>query len=141
LKFLASGLLFFTLLLSAAPAIPADATLAWDPNTEPDLEGYGVYFKKGAPGPPYDLFGYVTLPELDDPDFPTFTLTGLQDGATYYFTLTAYDTAGAESGYADPVCAQVGEQIVPCPAAGSGSSGGGSGGGGGACFIGALGFF
>src|SRR5512137_1148377 len=47
------------LLFLAAPALSADVTLAWDPNSEADLEGYGVYFKLGASGPPYDLFGYV----------------------------------------------------------------------------------
>jgi len=131
-----------------AHALPADLTLAWDPNTEPDLEGYGVYFKKDAPGPPYDLFGNITLQELADPDNPTFTLTGLEKGSKYYFTLTAYDTAGNESGYADPVCAEIGDQIVPCASADTGSgagsssgatgtggsSAGGSGGGAG-CFI------
>jgi len=145
---LGSGLFFLMILFFPILAFPADLTLAWDPNTEPDLEGYGVYFKKDAPGPPYDLFGNVALPELTDPDNPTFTLTGLQKGSRYYITLTAYDTAGNESGYADPVCAQIGDQIVPCASADTGggtgsdsggtssggSSGGGSGGGAG-CFI------
>jgi hypothetical protein len=143
-----SGLLFLALLFFPVLAFSADVTLAWDPNTEPDLEGYGVYFKKDAPGPPYDLFGNVALPELSDPDNPTFTLSGLQMGSKYYITVTAYDTAGNESAYADPVCAQIGDQIVPCasadtgsgpgsPSSGTGSagsSGGGSGGGAG-CFI------
>lgn len=137
---LGNGLFFLILVLLPAHALPADVTLAWDPNTEPDLEGYGVYFKKDAPGPPYDLFGNVALTELTDPDNPTFTLSGLQKGSQYYITLTAYDTAGNESGYADPVCAEIGDQIVPCASAVTGTgdggttSGGGSGGGAG-CFI------
>jgi hypothetical protein len=138
---LGSGLFFLMILFFPLIAFPADLTLAWDPNTEPDLEGYGVYFKKDAPGPPYDLFGNVALPELSDPANPSFTLTGLQKGSRYYITLTAYDTAGNESGYADPVCAEIGDQIVPCASADTGggtssggSSGGGSGGGAG-CFI------
>jgi uncharacterized membrane protein YgcG len=131
---LGSGLFFLMILFFPILAFPADLTLAWDPNTEPDLEGYGVYFKQDAPGPPYDLFGNVALPELSDPDNPSFTLTGLQKGSRYYITLTAYDTAGNESGYADPVCAQIGDQIVPCASAedsgGAGSSGGGASSGG-----------
>jgi hypothetical protein len=137
-------------LFLAAPALSADVTLAWDPNSEADLEGYGVYFKLGASGPPYDLFGYVTLQELNDPDNPTFAVTGLAKGSSYYFAVTAYDTAGNESGYSTPVCAQIGDQILPCtsPPSSGASSGGsagassgmasggsGGGGGGGGCFI------
>jgi uncharacterized membrane protein YgcG len=139
---LSGCLCVLVLLLLAAPALSADVTLAWDPNSEADLEGYGVYFKLGASGPPYDLFGYVTLQELNDPDNPAFALTGLEKGSNYYFAVTAYDTAGNESGYSAPVCAQIGDQILPCTSASSsGSSGGsagasgGSGGGGGGCFI------
>jgi uncharacterized membrane protein YgcG len=139
---LSGCLCVLVLLFLAAPALSADVTLAWDPNSEADLEGYGVYFKLGAPGPPFDLFGYVTLQELNDPDNPAFTLTGLVMGSSYYFAVTAYDTAGNESSYSAPVCAQIGDQILPCASSSSsGSSGGsgvassGSGGGGGGCFI------
>jgi uncharacterized membrane protein YgcG len=137
------------LLFLAAPALSADVTLAWDPNTEADLEGYGVYFKQGASGPPYDLVGYVTLEELQDPDNPAFPITDLEKGSNYYFAVTAYDAAGNESAYSTPVCAQIGDQIVPCASSdgsgGSSESGGSSGGsasggssgsgGGGGCFI------
>jgi uncharacterized membrane protein len=58
---LSGCLCVIVLLFLAAPALSADVTLAWDPNSEADLEGYGVYFKQGASGPPFDLFGYVTL--------------------------------------------------------------------------------
>ena len=147
---LSGCLCVLVLLFLAAPALSADVTLAWDPNSEADIEGYGVYFKLGASGPPYDLFGYVTLQELNDPDNPSFAVTGLVMGSSYYFAVTAYDTAGNESGYSTPVCAQIGDQILPCtsPPSSGGSSGGsagassgvasggsGGGGGGGGCFI------
>jgi hypothetical protein len=135
-KVFGSGLFFLMLLFYAIPAFPADVTLAWDSNSETDLEGYGVYFMKGAPGPPYDLFGNVTTAELSDPTNPTLMITGLEKGARYYFALTAYDTAGNESNFSDAVCADVGDVIAPCstenPGGGGGSSGGGGGGG---CFI------
>jgi hypothetical protein len=140
---LSGSLCVLGLFFLAAPALSADVTLAWDPNSEVDLEGYGVYFNLGASGPPYDLFGYVALQELNDPDNPAFTATGLEKGSNYYFAVTAYDTAGNESGYSTPVCAQIGDQILPCTSASSGGSSGGSGvaassgsgGGGGGCFI------
>lgn len=127
-------------------ALAADVTLAWDANAEGDLEGYGVYFSRGSSGPPYDLFGYVSVDELSNANSPAFTVTGLQSGATYYFAVTAYDASGNESAYSAPVCAQVGDVTTPCAssgstpppssesAAGSGTSSGGGGGGGG-CFI------
>ena len=57
---------FFVSLLWSTSVLSADVTLAWDPNSETDLEGYGVYFRKDTPGPPYDLAGYITLAELNN---------------------------------------------------------------------------
>jgi len=103
-----------------------------------------VYFKLGASDPPYELFGYVTLQGLNDPDNPAFAVTSLEKGSSYYFSVTAYDTAGNESAYSTPVCAQIGDQILPCTSTSSDESSGGSagasggsggGGGGGGCFI------
>jgi len=133
-----AGLFFLIVLLSTVPVYAADVTLAWDSNSESDLEGYGVYFRMGTPGPPYDLSGYVTTGELSNPTNPTFTVTGLDKGARYYFAVTAYDTDGNESYFSNSVCADVGDVIAPCPSGGGGGgssgSSGGSGGGAG-CFI------
>lgn len=141
-----AGLLFSLLALFSSSAFAAEATLAWNPNTESDVEGYGVYLSQDDPGPPYSLFGYVALSELSDSDNPTFTVTGLETGSRYYFAVTAYDTAGNESDFSGSVCADVdGDVITPCVSSdtgggdASGSVGGGGsssgGGGGGGCFI------
>jgi hypothetical protein len=145
------GLLFSLSALFSSSAFAAEATLAWNPNTESDVEGYGVYFSQDDPGPPYSLFGYVTLSELSDSGNPTFTVTGLETDTRYYFAVTAFDTAGNESDFSSSVCADVnGDVITPCAsgdtgggdASGSVGSGtnsagsGGGGGGGGGCFIG-----
>jgi Fibronectin type III domain len=131
---------FLITLLWSTSVLSADVTLAWDPNSEPDLEGYGVYFRKGTPGPPYDLAGYLTLADLSNDYAPLFVVSGLEKGARYYFSVTAYDTAGNESTFSSAVCADVGDTITACAdASSSGSpvsgSGGGGGGGGGGCFI------
>ena len=132
--------LFFTLVWSS-PVLCADVTLAWGPNSEADLEGYGIYFRQGSSGPPYNLAGYVTLDELANPYAPSFTVTGLQEGTRYYFAATAFDVDGNESYYSNSVCADiaVGGAVSACPPSsispvGETSSGGGGGGGGG-CFI------
>jgi hypothetical protein len=141
------GLLSALLAIVTSSAFAAEVTLAWNPNTESDMEGYGVYFSQDDTGPSYDLFGYVTLSDLSDSDNPSFTVTGLETGTRYYFAVTAYDAAGNESDFSSSVCADVdGDVITPCVSSdtgggdASGSVGGGSssggGGGGGGCFIG-----
>lgn len=134
---------FALILFWNSPALCADVTLAWDPNSEADLEGYGVYYRQGAAGPPYMLAGYVTLDELVNPSAPLFTVTGLQEGARYFFAATAFDVDGNESGFSTAVCADiaVGGAVSACPPSNTSSVGesstigGGGGGGGGGCFI------
>ena len=70
------------------------AILSWSPNPERDLAGYRVYYGAASRtyGPPVDV-GNAT----------TFKLSNLAVGVTYYFTITAYDTAGNESGFSNEV--------------------------------------
>ena len=103
-KFL-SFLVLVTILFSLTPHVySAQVTLAWDPNTEPDLNGYMVYYKQVSSGPPYNGTGAT---EGDSPidvgNMTEFTLHGLTDGATYFFAVTAYDTEDLESGYSNEV--------------------------------------
>jgi hypothetical protein len=128
---------FLITLLWSTSVLSADVTLAWDPNSEPDLEGYGVYFRKGTQGPPYDLAGNLALADLTNSYAPFFIVSGLEKGFKYYFAVTAYDTAGNESTFSNAVCADIGDTITPCAAASSSSASGsgGGGGGGGGCFI------
>jgi hypothetical protein len=83
------SVLFYSNLVSAA-----QVTLAWDANTDPDLAGYMIYY--GFATRAYD---YV----VDVGDQTTFTLSGLEDGHTYYFALTAYDTEDLESDFSNEV--------------------------------------
>ena len=98
-------LLLATLLISLATTSTAadQIILAWDPNTEPDLEGYVLYGKQESPGPPYDYID--TYPEVDlaDPLNPSAVVADLESDVTYYFAVTAYDTADNESNYSDEV--------------------------------------
>jgi hypothetical protein len=84
---------------SASPTT-SSATLTWNANTETDLAGYKVY-RGTSPGtygaPIATLQGNVT----------NYVATGLQLGMTYYFAVTAYDTAGNESVYSNEVSKSV----------------------------------
>ena len=109
----ASLLAFFFI----TPTYALDVTLAWDANTEPDVAGYKLYYKTGSSGPPYNGSAAaegdspITLTinsrrasyNLDDPDNPEFTLTGLDDAEVYFFAVTAYDNevGSRESGFSN----------------------------------------
>src|SRR5690606_30648026 len=89
-----------------APAIPAGLaavtannqnTLNWTANTETDLASYKVYGGTGTN--PTTLLTAVTSPAV------TYTHTGLTNGTTYYYRITAVDQAGNESTYSAEVTA------------------------------------
>lgn len=63
-------------------------TLAWEPNDEPDLAGYFIHY--GLASGAYSTKTNVGLRT-------TNTISGLLEGLTYYFAVTAYNTAGLES--------------------------------------------
>jgi hypothetical protein len=130
-------------IVAVPTALAKTATLAWDANEEPDLEGYVVHRNTGSPGPPYNYSDEVPEEELVDPLHPKAELTGLQEGKQYYVALTAYNSEGVESSFSEDVCVEVVDNAIELcgqsssPSASTDSSSGGSGGGGGdwACFI------
>ena len=118
------------------PALAMDVTLKWDANQESDLAGYKIYYGNFS-GSPYDGTGagqgsspiFVPLGNLDDPDNPQLTITGLDEQEVYYFAVTAYNTKSLESDYSNEVSTD-----GPRGSSGIITSASGSGGGGG-CFI------
>ncbi len=78
---------------SGSQAMAGDAILSWNPNADSDLGGYKVYYRteSGSYGTPVTV-GNST----------TYTVTGLGFG-TYYFAVTAFNTAGIESAMSSEV--------------------------------------
>jgi hypothetical protein len=107
--------------------------LAWDPNTEPDLEGYVLYGKQGSPDPPFDYVDSYPEVDLADPLNPRAVITDLESDVTYFFAVTAYDTEGNQSDYSNVVSVLNGNMIETD--GNSNGNGGGGGSGGGGCFI------
>lgn len=105
----------FLLMASSCPA--AEVTLAWDPNPEPTVSGYRVY---------YGTSHYYYTAVVDVGDQTALTITGLLPGVTYFFAATAYSATGDESYFSGEIA-----YTVP----GVSTSAPGSGGGGGGCFI------
>lgn len=83
---------------SADSGGPNTAVLAWDTVPVSDLGGYRVYYGT-APGRYVQSFGRG----LSVGKRTTHAVTGLSSGTRYYFVLTAYDTAGQESGFSNEV--------------------------------------
>lgn len=81
IRLLGAFLPFFT-------AAASDLTLQWDANPEPDVSGYRLRQSS--------LSG--TVGSVQDVGLKTsYTVSNLTPGATYYFTVTAYDAEGFES--------------------------------------------
>ena len=138
-----SAMLFALCVMPLSVAHAKTATLGWDSNDEPDLEGYVIYRNTNSPGPPYSYSDALPEDDLVDPLHPQAKLTGLQEGKEYYIALTAYNTQGVESNFSNDICVEVvNDAIELCsassspPATTSSSVGGGGGGGSSAgCFI------
>ena len=95
-----------SLLLALFPAhVGASAlTLAWDPNAEPDLAGYKIYY--GTESADYDFV-------IDVWNATYYTVRYLAPETRYYFALTAYDIWGNESDFSDEVSAITGDDPDP----------------------------
>ena len=81
-------------LLASGARADQSVTLAWDPNPEPDVSGYVVYY--GTQPRSYPLstnVGNVT----------TATVYGLKEGLTHFFAITARNTSGLESDFSNEV--------------------------------------
>ena len=82
--------------ITADAQTPNLVTLSWDPNTETDLAGYRIY-RAPSSGGPYTRIGQIQVMAA-----PEFTGPALGNG-TWFFVVTAYNTAGLESGYSNEV--------------------------------------
>jgi hypothetical protein len=72
----------------------ASVILTWDPNNEPDIAGYKIYYGKASGT-------YESV--IDVGNQTTYTIPGFLEGVDYYFTVTAYNTYGLESSFSDEV--------------------------------------
>ena len=115
-----SGLLLLLLAILSllVPAAHAgQVTVAWDANPEPEVAGYKIYYGTTA--------GNYTS-SLDAGNATSILISGLQDGATYFFSAVAYDASNNESGFSNEIT-----YAVPAGAAAAGDPSSGST----SCFI------
>jgi len=72
----------------------AEVTLAWDPNPEPSVQGYRVYYGKAS--------GFYT-DVLDAGNRTDCVIPGLEAGTTYFLACTAYSATGDESNFSGEI--------------------------------------
>ncbi|GAB6192897.1 fibronectin type III domain-containing protein [Desulfocastanea catecholica] len=79
-------------LFATTIAYAKDYSFSWSANPEP-VEGYKLYYKNGGTAaPPFDGTAAVEgQSPINVGKVTTFTITGLEDNATYHFALTAYN--------------------------------------------------
>ncbi len=124
-----SVIVFLLTVLSVLPlfipsAQAAQITLAWDRNHEADIAGYIVY---------YGYRSRYYTESINVGNWSSVVISGLIDGETYYFSVTAYDSLRNESDFSGEIMYTVPEGVSPGDSGGSGGSAGSVGGGG--CFI------
>jgi hypothetical protein len=90
--------------ISASPrsAVEGGAiTVAWDPNKEPGLAGYRVYY--GTIAGSYNSCVDVGNPPKSSSGLIEYTLTPLDKGKKYYIAVIAYDKNKDTSGFSSEV--------------------------------------
>ena len=85
----------FALCFAAPVALSAEQVkLAWDANPESMAAGYKLYYGEASG----KYHGAVKVGKAT-----VYTLSGLEEGRTYYIAVTAYDDSGQESGFSAEV--------------------------------------
>jgi PKD repeat protein len=92
-------LIVFGLFYFSSMAFAGSLNLAWDASTSSDVGGYKLYYGQASQN-------YTA--SVDVGNVTAYQMTGLQDGATYFFALKAYNTAKSiESVYSNQASATV----------------------------------
>jgi hypothetical protein len=105
---------FWVLVLVARPAAAAGSiTVLWDPNTEPDLAGYEVWYGN-QPGT------YTT--QVDVGNQTSFPFNVPDNGLPYYFAVRAYNSASQFSPYSAEVAIRPPVLAAPPNQAGAGGT-------------------
>jgi len=110
------GVCVLTVLCSLAPALSsaAQVTLAWDANTDPNVAGYKLYY--GISSGSYQF-------SVDVGNQTSYTLSGLLEGQTYYFTAIDYNLSLNESGFSNEVSKAIPDVTPPTVSIGAPANG------------------
>jgi hypothetical protein len=94
------------MLLKYSVIAKQSVTLGWDPSSDPNTLGYNIY---------YGTVSHEYISKASAGNGTTVTISGLDEGVTYYFAATTFDIFNQESGFSDemPYIAQPPKVKVP----------------------------
>ena len=93
-------LISLSIILPGAVLAVGTVTLSWSANNEPDLAGYRIYYgtsPRTGDCPPAGYPNKIDLGKTATPEKPNYKIENLEEGKTYYFSVTSYDASGNES--------------------------------------------
>ncbi len=90
--------------LAVTDAYNGNANLSWDRNIDGDLDHYNVYVSEVDIK---DISGKTPVHQITDIVTSTYQVSGLEEGKTYYFAVTAVDNSGNEFTVTDCVSTTV----------------------------------
>lgn len=86
------------------PANNGTANLSWNANNEFDLAGYKIYYGTSPRTGNCPAGGYpnkIDVGKTATLEKPSYKIENLENGKTFYFSITSYDTSGNESCFSD----------------------------------------
>jgi len=87
-------------------------TLQWNPVVDANIAGYKIYYQADSAKIPFKGTGATQgNSPINNARQTTATISGLDSNRAYFFAVTAYNTAGAESIYSNVIL--IPEQIAP----------------------------
>jgi hypothetical protein len=93
------------------PVAAVDFLYTWPASSASGLQGYEVYQSTG--GGPYQFVAQIPVGSLANPQQPSYLVTGLQEGRTYYFASSAIAPSG-NSPLSNQTCITVNGVVVDC---------------------------
>ncbi len=97
----------------SSPLNAADYLFCWNASADPSITAYGVYQRIGDSS--YEKIDEVRTEDLDDPARPSYLVTGLGEGNSYWFAAPAISASNAGSDISNETCVTVNGQAVECP--------------------------
>jgi hypothetical protein len=96
-----------------APVLDAaDFVFSWKATSDSFVTSYGIYQRIGDG--PYQRIDVIPTADLDDPARPSYRVTGLNEGNTYWFAVSGISASNVESDLSSQTCVTVNGQVVEC---------------------------
>ena len=96
----------------SAPLAAADFLFTWEASSDESTTAYRVYQRTGDS--PFEMIDEVQVEDLDNPTDPSYRVSGLVDGNTYWFAATSISASSTEGDFSNQTCITVNGQVVEC---------------------------